>query len=191
VHRLRARCDAVAVGSGTARADDPELGARRGGRLVRRPVRVVFDASATLSPASRLARAADPERSWVLASAAAPAARRRALEAAGVRVLAVPARAGHLDLAKALERLGREGLTTLLVEAGAVLAAALLRAELVDEVHWFVAPAFLGGDARSALGPLGLRRLAERVALREPRVSRLGDDLYIRGLVRRRERRRR
>jgi diaminohydroxyphosphoribosylaminopyrimidine deaminase/5-amino-6-(5-phosphoribosylamino)uracil reductase len=183
VHALRAEVDAVAVGSGTVRADDPALTARRRGRVAHRPVRVVFDSQLALPLASRLVRAPDPERTWVLAAPGAPAARRRALEAAGVRVLPVPARGGHLDLRRALARLGREGLNSLLVEGGGGLAASLLRAGLVDEIHWFAAPAWLGGDAVAALGPLGLRRLGARVALRSPRVSRLGDDLYIRGAL--------
>jgi len=187
VHRLRARSDAVAVGSGTALADDPELTARSGRRVLHRPVRVVFDSGLELPPASRLARAPDPERTWVLARRSAPAARRRALEAAGVRVLEVAGRGAHLDLAKALLRLGREGLTSLLVEGGGGLGAALLRAGLVDELHWLAAPSWLGADGVPALGPLGVRRLAERITLDALRVSRLGDDLYIRGLVRTRK----
>jgi diaminohydroxyphosphoribosylaminopyrimidine deaminase/5-amino-6-(5-phosphoribosylamino)uracil reductase len=184
VHALRARTDAIAVGSATARSDDPELVARgRGGRVLHRPVRVVVDAGLTLPPASRLARAPDPERTWVLAAPNAAAARRRALERAGVRVLAVPRRGDHLDLGRALAVLGRAGLTTLLVEGGGRLAAGLLRAGLVDELHWFAAPSCLGGDARPALGALAIARLSARVALEAPEVSRLGDDLYIRGRV--------
>lgn len=183
VQALRGSSDAVAVGSATARADDPELVARRGGRVVHRPVRVVFDSRLTLPIAGRLVRAPDPERTWVLAAPDAPAARRRALERAGVRVLAVPRRGAHLDLRRALAALGRAGLTTLLVEGGGGLGAALLRASLVDEVHWFVAPSCLGGDARPALGPLGVARLRSRLALEAPRVSRLGPDLYLRGRV--------
>jgi diaminohydroxyphosphoribosylaminopyrimidine deaminase/5-amino-6-(5-phosphoribosylamino)uracil reductase len=186
VHALRARVDAIGIGAGTARADDPALTARRGGRIVHRPVRVVFDSGLSLPPRSRLARAADAERTWILAAPGAPAARRRALLARGVRILEVPRRGAHLDLRRALARLGREGLTTLLVEGGGELAAALLRAGLVDELHWFSAPAWLGGDARPALGPLAVRRLADRVALaRGARVIRLGDDLYIHGKVER------
>jgi diaminohydroxyphosphoribosylaminopyrimidine deaminase / 5-amino-6-(5-phosphoribosylamino)uracil reductase len=183
VHALRAAHDAVAVGSATARADDPELTARRGARVVRRPVRVVFDSALGLSPRSRLARAADPERTWVLAARGVSAARRRALVARGVRILEVPRRGRRLDLRRALLRLGKEGLTTLLVEGGGELAAALLRAGLVDEVHWFAAPSWLGSDARPALGPLAIGRLGDRVALAEPRVIRLGGDLYIHGKI--------
>ena len=183
VHVLRARSDAIAVGAETALADDPELTARRGRHVVHRPVRVVFDTGLRLSPRSRLARARDADRTWVLAGAGAPAARRRALEARGVRILEVGGQGGRLDLRRALARLGREGLTTLLVEGGGTLAAALLRAGLVDELHWFAAPSLLGGDARPALGPLAIRRLAGRVALEGARVIRLGPDLYIHGKV--------
>jgi diaminohydroxyphosphoribosylaminopyrimidine deaminase/5-amino-6-(5-phosphoribosylamino)uracil reductase len=182
VHALRAQSDAIAVGSATAAADDPELTARRSASVVHRPVRVVFDSALSLSPRSRLARAADPQRTWVLAAPGA-AQRRRALEAAGVRVLVVPRRGRHLDLRRALARLGREGLNTLLVEGGGGLAAALLRAGLVDEVHWFAAPTWLGEEGRPALGALGLRRLASRSVLAAPKVSRLGEDLYLRGSV--------
>jgi diaminohydroxyphosphoribosylaminopyrimidine deaminase/5-amino-6-(5-phosphoribosylamino)uracil reductase len=67
-----------------------------------------------------------------------------------------------------------------LVEGGGRLAAALLRIGVVDEIHWFVAPSLLGGDARPALAALGIPRLAERVALEVREVRRVGEDLYVR-----------
>ena len=94
-----------------------------------------------------------------------------------------PSVRAHLDLRAALEKLATEGITTVLVEGGGVLGAALLRAGLVDELHWFAAPTWLGADARPALGDLGIARLAERLQLEAPVVSRVGGDLYIRGRV--------
>ncbi|MDP7572863.1 MAG: dihydrofolate reductase family protein, partial [Myxococcota bacterium] len=76
-----------------------------------------------------------------------------------------------------------EGLSEILVEGGGELAAALLRARLVDEVHWFAAPRFLGGDARAALGPLGIGRLARSPQLAELRVRRVGRDVYFVGTL--------
>jgi diaminohydroxyphosphoribosylaminopyrimidine deaminase/5-amino-6-(5-phosphoribosylamino)uracil reductase len=98
-------------------------------------------------------------------------------------VLSIPRRGAHLDLARALARLAEEGLTSLLVEGGGGMAAALFRAGLVDEVHWFLAPILLGGDGLPAVGDLYLARLSSRVPIRIRDVKRLGQDLYLHGLV--------
>ncbi|NNL85560.1 MAG: bifunctional diaminohydroxyphosphoribosylaminopyrimidine deaminase/5-amino-6-(5-phosphoribosylamino)uracil reductase RibD [Myxococcales bacterium] len=180
VQSLRARADAIGVGSVTARTDDPELAVRRGGRLLRRPVRVVFDSALRLPIRSRLVRE-QPERTWVLCTRRAPARRRDALENRGVRILTARAAAGHLDLAAALRELGRAGLTDLLIEGGGGLAGALLRAELVDELHWFAAPTLLGGDAVPVLSALHLKRLADRLDLDSTSLARVGRDFYVRG----------
>ncbi len=189
VHRLRARVDAVAVGAGTALADDPELTARAGGRVTHRPVRVLWDSLLRVPRRSRLYQGGIAP-TWVLCSRAAPAARRREALAAGARLLAVPARrgraaGGRLDLRRALAALARAGLTELLVEGGGELAAGLLREGLVDELHWFSAPILLGGDARPAVGPLRLAALAQAVAIEDLRVRRAGRDLHLSGRPRR------
>ena len=188
VHRLRDRADAVMVGSTTARVDDPSLTVRRGERVRRCPVRVVVDSRLRLPAASRLASDPWRERTWVLTSRGAPATRRRALQRAGVRLLDVAlarARAdrGHLNLVDALRALALAGLTEVLVEGGGGLASALLRAGLVDEVHWYTAPALLGGDARAALGPLRIEHLAGKVRVRVRGVRRMGEDLYVHGMI--------
>ncbi|MEM7408958.1 MAG: bifunctional diaminohydroxyphosphoribosylaminopyrimidine deaminase/5-amino-6-(5-phosphoribosylamino)uracil reductase RibD [Myxococcota bacterium] len=180
-HALRARSDAVLVGVETALADDPELTARRAGRVVHRPVRVVADTRLRLSPDARLVRS-EPASAWVLCGTGPAASRRRALEAAGARVLEVARGRGRgrtsLDLGAGLKRLAREGITEILVEGGGGIAASLLRGGWVDELHWFAAPALLGSDGRPALGPLGLSRLADAPRLEVTRVRRVGDDLH-------------
>jgi diaminohydroxyphosphoribosylaminopyrimidine deaminase/5-amino-6-(5-phosphoribosylamino)uracil reductase len=180
VHRLRERVDAVVIGSGTALSDDPELTARRDGRLVHAPIRVLVDSRLRVPPAAKLHRGEAGE-SWVLCARRAPAARRHRLATSGVRLLDVPLRGRHLDLRRALGRLAREGLTEVLVEGGGKLAGALLRAGLVDEVHWFLAPRLLGGDARPALDALGLRALARAPEFTEARLRRVGRDVQLVG----------
>ena len=180
VHRLRARVDALVVGSATVLADDPRLTARRAGRLVHRPIRVVVDTRLRVPPTARLF-AGDPSSAWVLCGARASASRRRALEGRGARVLPVASAGGHLDLRAALRRLAREGLSELLVEGGGGLAAALLRAGLVDEFHWFVAPRLIGADGLPALDVLGFSRLAQAPELEELRVRRVGRDVHVAG----------
>ncbi len=176
-HRLRRRADAIWVGAQTALADDPELTARAGGRVVHRPVCLVADTRLRLPPGARMLRGA-PGSTWVLCGAGAPRARRRALEAAGARVLELPREGDQLDLRRALRRLGREGLTEILVEGGGRLAAGLLRQSLVDELHWFTAPLVIGADGRAALGALGARALAAAPRLVEVSLRRLGDDAH-------------
>ncbi|MCZ7618563.1 MAG: bifunctional diaminohydroxyphosphoribosylaminopyrimidine deaminase/5-amino-6-(5-phosphoribosylamino)uracil reductase RibD [Myxococcota bacterium] len=179
VHRLRARTDAVMIGSSTALADDPELTARRGARVLHRPVRVLFDSALRVGPEARMFRD-EPARSWVLCSRAAPAVRRAKLTARGVRLLALrPTRNGRPALRAALARLGAEGLGTLLVEGGGELAAALWREGLVDELLWIAAPLLIGAEGRPAIGPLGVTALAAAPRFRVQRVRRLGADLLL------------
>jgi diaminohydroxyphosphoribosylaminopyrimidine deaminase/5-amino-6-(5-phosphoribosylamino)uracil reductase len=180
VQRLRRASDAIAVGSGTALADDPELCARSArGRVMHRPLRIVIDSKLVTPPAARLVAAADPERAWLLTTRAAPPRRRARLEAAGARVIPVRARDGRVDLRAAWRRLGGLGVNDLLVEGGGGLAAALLRAGLVDRLLILLAPLLIGGDGRPVFGPLGVRRLSQAYQLSAPRVRRLGPDLLL------------
>jgi len=175
VHALRARADAILIGSGSVLADDPELSARRGDSVVHRPVRVLVDSHLKVPPSFRLYRDGFADRTGVLCGARAPQERRRAVAATGARLFEVRTSGGHLRLKEALARLAREGVTEVLVEGGGQLAAALLREELVDEVHWFVAPRWLGEEGRAALGPLGLARLGDAPHLEGVRVRLLAE----------------
>jgi diaminohydroxyphosphoribosylaminopyrimidine deaminase/5-amino-6-(5-phosphoribosylamino)uracil reductase len=180
VHALRAVSDAVLVGSETALADDPALTARRGDRVVHAPVRVLVDSRLRVPLSARLYREPLGE-AWVLCARGARG--RRTRERAGARVLEVRRSGDRLDLRAGLERLAREGLTQVLVEGGGTLAAGLLRSDAVDEIHWMLAPKLIGGDGRPALGPLGLRRLAEARRLEGVEVRRRGEDVHIRARV--------
>lgn len=146
VHRLRAAHDAVLVGRRTAEVDDPRLTAR-GDIEPREPaVRVVMDSGLALSPTSRLARTTEETPTWVACTAPAPAAA-AALEEAGVRVLELPAgTGGGVDPTALLERLGGEGIGSVLVEGGGRVAASFLREEAVERMHLLYAPVLFGSD---------------------------------------------
>jgi len=166
-HRLRATHDAIAVGIGTALADDPLLDCRLPGLDDRSPVRVVFDGALRLPPGGRLVSSAGRTPVWVLCRADAidspdGISRRGRLEDAGVRVLPLSSdAAGHVDAGAALGILGEAGLTSLLVEGGGRLIGSLLTAGLVDRLAWMTAPRLLGDGARSVLVGFGVDRLAE------------------------------
>jgi diaminohydroxyphosphoribosylaminopyrimidine deaminase/5-amino-6-(5-phosphoribosylamino)uracil reductase len=165
-HLLRASHDAVLIGSGTALADDPELTCRLPGLEQRSPVRIVLDGRLRLPPSSRLARTARAVPTWVLTRADAEPKRRAALERCGVEVLSVAVTPDEqVDLRLALAALAARGLTRVLVEAGSALAAALLRARLVDRLVWFHAPLLIGGDGLPAIAALGADALGDCLTL--------------------------
>jgi diaminohydroxyphosphoribosylaminopyrimidine deaminase/5-amino-6-(5-phosphoribosylamino)uracil reductase len=148
VHRLRAQSGAIAVGIGTAIADDPLLTVRHGRRPRVPPLRVVFDRAARLPLRSRLVRTARKVPTLVM-SDQADASVARALEAKGVLVERAP------DLLSQLELLCRRGVQSLLVEGGSAIAGALLAAKAVDRLIIFQAPVLLGAGAIPAFSAVG------------------------------------
>jgi len=158
-HLLRAQSDAVLTGIGTVVADDPLLTSRLPG--VRSPLRVVLDATLRLPLASKLVATARQVPLWVVTSEAAPRAREQALAAQGVDVARVPGADGKLDLAAVVKLLAQRGITRLMVESGPILAAAFLRADLVDEAALFRSPAIIGPDGIDALDGLPLSALTQ------------------------------
>lgn len=177
-HLLRAGHDAIAIGSGTALADDPELTCRLPGLEVRSPVRVVLDGRLRLAAGARLARTAAATPTWVITRAPAAADRRAPLERAGVRVIEVaPGADGALDLREALAALARRGITRVLVEGGGRMAAALLGARLVDRLVWFHGAVVIGGDGVPAVAGFGVETLAQAAGLRRQATDALEDDV--------------
>ena len=164
VHEWRASMDAVAVGSGTALADDPGLDARDVDPPAgRQPLRVVFDRRGRLHPGLRIAGPGTVR----IAPSDAPA------PPPGVE------RIDADDLAGGLAALGARGVGSLLVEGGAELAGGLLQAGLVDSLALFVAPLLIGGDGRGLLGSLGVEALAGAPRLRDLRSRPVGPDLLL------------
>ena len=185
VHGWRAEADAVAVGIGTALADDPTLDARGVDPPPRRqPLRVVFDSSARLPLESTLVRGAAGLPLLVFVAPVAPTERVDALRAAGAEVVAVdgdePAR-----VRAAVAELGRREVTSVLLEGGARLAGAFLAAGEIDELRLFLAPLVIGGDdARPLLAGTGAREIGEAPRALAMDWERSGDDLLVRARLR-------
>ncbi len=177
-HRLRADHDAIMIGIGTALADDPMLTCRLPGLGDRRPVRIVFDSRLRLPLTSRLVVTAPEVPTWIVCLASADAARRQAFADCGVRlIMAETDDDGYPDIVAALRALGQRGLTRVLVEGGAHLAAALLRRDLVDRLAWFRAPRLIGGDGIPAAVGFGVDRLAQAPQFRRMAANSVGEDV--------------
>ncbi len=159
-HALRGRHDAVMVGAGTVASDDPDLTCRIEGFRSIPIVRVVVDSHLRTSLTARVIATARESPTWMITRRDADPARVQAFEAAGATVLPTAAGPAGVDAVAALAELGRAGITLLLVEGGAQLAASLLRDDLIDRIAWFHAPAIIGGDGWPAVQCLGVERLA-------------------------------
>jgi len=186
VHLMRAMHDAVLTGIGTVLADDPQLTCRLPGMAVRSPVRVVLDTDLRLPVTSALVRSARETPVWAMSGPDAPAEAAAALAAHGVEVLRIPAflpppyageaGAGRLDLSAVLRLLADRGITRLMVEAGPIVSAAFLAADLVDEAALLRGPDAIGGDGIDALEGMPLTVLTASPRLRPRGVETAGAD---------------
>jgi len=169
VQRLRAVSDAVAIGIATAIADDPLLTARVDPPPAIQPTRVVFDRNARLSSSSNLARTASEVPTIIVTTRTT----RIPADLSNAGVAAIKAR----DLYDALTQLKGRGITSLLVEGGAGLAASFLGAGCVDRMIIFQAPIVLGAGALGAFSGIASHDLAHAPRFHALRVRRFGDDV--------------
>jgi diaminohydroxyphosphoribosylaminopyrimidine deaminase/5-amino-6-(5-phosphoribosylamino)uracil reductase len=192
VHELRGRMDAIVVGGGTVRADDPLLTARPPGPRV--ATRVVLSASGNLPADCQLVRTAkevpvlvvtSPKgvtnlAAWERAGAEIWLSEPRP-EGSGLRVQPLPS--GHGSIPELLVELGRRGMTNVLIEGGAGVHGAFVDAGEVDEVHVFVAPLLLGGFGPGPVGGSGFDRVADGLRVGPMTWTPVGGGVYGRGRV--------
>jgi len=166
VHLLRAQCDAILVGIGTVRADDPLLTCRLPGMEARSPVRVVLDRGLRIAGTSRLVHSARETPLWVMTSSLSEAPAAMKLGAAGAQVIRVATTAmpPGLDLSAVLRALAEKSITRLMVEGGARVAASFVAASLVDEVWLLRGPDAIGADGIAALDAMPLTAITQSPA---------------------------
>ncbi|MDQ2093250.1 bifunctional diaminohydroxyphosphoribosylaminopyrimidine deaminase/5-amino-6-(5-phosphoribosylamino)uracil reductase RibD [Rhodalgimonas zhirmunskyi] len=176
VHAMRFDHDAVMVGGGTARIDDPSLTVRDLG-VRRQPVRIVASRRLDLPLLSELARTAREVPLWLAHGPDADRALVEAWEGIGARLVCCGLVHGQLDLRSVLKELGALGLTRVLCEGGGAIAASLLANDLVDELVGFTAGVTIGAEGLPGIGALGLARLAEAPRFRLIETRAIGPDV--------------
>lgn len=183
-HRLRADTDAVLVGIGTVLRDNPQLTARVTDDPLRttgrQPLRIVVDSRLRIPLKAKVLQDQHRAHTLIATTAAAPASKIKLLKDRGIDVLVLPKAGGHVNLSVLWARLGQLGVTTVLVEGGSDLNAAVLRAGLAQRLMCYVAPLLLGGqDAKGIFGGQSPRRLRSAVSLKNVRIEPIGRDMLI------------
>jgi diaminohydroxyphosphoribosylaminopyrimidine deaminase/5-amino-6-(5-phosphoribosylamino)uracil reductase len=173
VHRLRAGYDAIAVGIGTALADDPLLTVRGAIQPRALPIRIVFDRQLRLPLGGNLVRSAGEVPVWAVCELDAPADRRRALEEVGVRVITAS------GLADQLRAIREAGVQSIFVEGGSLLASALLAADVVDRMYLFYAPVLIGPEGASPFAGIASPPLADATRWHRVETQTFGADTRV------------
>ena len=186
VHQLRSHVDAILVGIGTVLSDDPSMTARVDSQFkklaTRQPLRIVVDSQLRVPLNAQILSRQDAAKTLIATTSSATAARRRALQKLGIEVLVLPRRRGRVSLPALMHELGKRGVTSLLVEGGGEINAAMLQARLVQQVRLYIAPALLGGgNAKGVIGGKSPAHLAQALRLRDVRTRSVGRDVVVEG----------
>ena len=177
VQRLRMQHDAVMVGIGTVLADDPEL-IVHGFPGAPNPIRIVVDAKASI-PLNALVLD-DKAETIVAVGEDVPDDKVANLEAAGARVLALPASEGWIQLPALMTELANQGINSVLLEGGGELASSMLRDGLIDEGLIFIAPKIVGGrDAKTPVEGDGISLMNEAMEVSTPIVRQFDRDIAL------------
>ena len=181
VHELRNQVDAVIVGIGTIRRDNPLLTTRlpHGGRD---PIRVIVDGRGQLPLDAKVFHSLSPAPTWVAVAADAPRERLETFERFGLTVLEAGGSHGWACLAHLLKRLGERQITSVMLEGGEAIFTSALEEGIIDKFTLFMAPLLVGGKTAPHLfGGAGVEYVAQAIRLRRIRVEPLNEDLLIEG----------
>ncbi len=181
VHKMRARVDAVMVGSGTAVKDDPSLNVRGGGiKGATQPVRVVLD-TRLKTPLNAKIFSTRGGKAIIYTTGRAGAKKIEAARALGATVVVMPKTKDGLSVKRVMRDLAKRGITSVMIEGGAGLAASALKASIVDKLSLFIAPKIIGGDGLPMIGALNIKSLKRVNELKDVKERRLGKDILIEG----------
>ena len=186
VHCLRHWTDAILVGIGTVRTDNPRLTTRLQNKAGKNPIRIILDTNLTISEEADIVQSTSEAETWIISGKhpAGTQAKQKRLEKAGVRLIEAPLSHGRVDLPQLMRLLGRKQITSLLIEGGGDIIASAVSAGIVDKLIFFYAPKLLGGnDGVPICRGKGPERMQAAWPVSGITVQRFDDDIMISGYL--------
>jgi len=181
VHRLRSKVDAIIIGAGTARADNPKLTARMRNKVFY-PIRVIVTRTGDLPFDLEMFR--EPGETYIACSDSSDAESLGILERIGARIIRLRSIGDRASIADLMRTLAGMGCLSVLIEGGSELAASALAEQVVDKITFFYAPKIIGGkEALGAIGGTGVETVSSSIELDRIKVRRFGDDIAIEGYI--------
>lgn len=185
VHQLRDCYDGILVGIGTVLADNPSLTTRLEPQG-KNPVRIIVDSKARIPLDAQVITDGLP--TIVAVTREAPQEKLEALRALGITIVTTEAKAGRVDLGSLFKTLGQQNITSILIEGGASINATVLADNLVDKIHWFIAPKIIGGSsAPGPVGGMGATDVNQATLFEDIKMESIGEDILISAYLRNRE----
>ncbi|MFA4905731.1 MAG: bifunctional diaminohydroxyphosphoribosylaminopyrimidine deaminase/5-amino-6-(5-phosphoribosylamino)uracil reductase RibD [Candidatus Margulisiibacteriota bacterium] len=182
-HHLRNIVDAVLVGINTIVKDNPELTVREIEGRIKNPRKIVLDPKARLPLSSKVLKI-EPQNTLVVVSDKAPKSRLEKIKAKGGQVLVLKANNGSFPMDKLMKELGRQKITSILIEGGGNTNARALSAGIVDKVNFFISPKIIGGTcAPTPVEGEGIDSLARAIKLKDVSAVKIGEDYLLEGYV--------
>lgn len=185
VHRLRSEVDAVLVGIGTVEKDNPQLTCRLKNQQGKDPVRIIVDSTLRISPEAKVLNLNSLSPTIIATTDRAKPEKIKIIEGKGARVMIIPSR-DRVDLNALMDALGKEEITSVLIEGGSEVNTAALEAGIVDKIIFFYAPRIIGGKkAPLIMEGKGFSLINECWQVYQMEVRRFGEDVMISGYLKR------
>ena len=175
-HEIRKRVSAILVGVNTVKADDPMLNCRV--ENPSDPIRVICDSRLSVPVNSRIIQTANEIPTYV-AYAEGDTKTEGTLKSYGVRLIKTPRTNGGVDFTYLMQRLGENGIDSVLIEGGGQIHASALKSGIVNKLMLYIAPKIMGGDGKNAVASMGIELATDTMHLKNPKITRFDDDILI------------
>ena len=184
VHQLRDQVDAIMVGVGTVKADNPLLTTRLGRKRGKDPIRIIVDSSLSILPRAKVFNLDSDAGVIVATTNRASLRKKEQLEKVGARIISVAAKRGAVDLKRLMRSLGKLEITSILLEGGTRLITSALKEDIVDKILFFYAPKILGGSLSHGItAGEGVALIRQARKVQDVTVKKCGDDVLVEGYL--------